>query len=42
MSAPQYETNFYGWTNRQAALLRTGKLLEADIAHIAEEIDESF
>ena len=40
MDAPQYETDFYGWTNQQAALLRAGKLLEADIAHIAEEIED--
>lgn len=40
MDAPQYETDFYGWTNQQATLLRTGKLLEADITHIAEEIED--
>ena len=40
MAAPQYETDFYGWTNQQATLLRAGKLLEADIAHIAEEIED--
>ena len=40
MDAPQYETDFYGWTNQQATLLRAGKLLEADIAHIAEEIED--
>ena len=40
MAAPQYETDFYGWTNQQATLLRAGKLLDADIAHIAEEIED--
>ena len=40
MDAPQYETDFYGWTNQQATLLRAGKLLDADIAHIAEEIED--
>ena len=34
-----YEKDFYAWANEQAALLRAGRLGEADIAHIAEEID---
>ena len=34
-----YETDFYAWSNRQAALLRAGKLSEADITNIAEEIE---
>ena len=34
-----YQTDFYAWANEQAALLRAGKLGEADIAHIAEEIE---
>ena len=34
-----YDTDFYAWANEQAALLRSGKLSEADIAHIAEEIE---
>ena len=34
-----YETDFYAWANEQAALLRSGRLAEADIAHIAEEIE---
>jgi hypothetical protein len=34
-----YEEDFYAWANEQAALLRAGKLGEADIAHIAEEIE---
>jgi hypothetical protein len=34
-----YDTDFYGWANQQAALLRAGLLAEADIAHIAEEIE---
>ena len=34
-----YETDFYAWANEQAALLRAGKLGDADIAHIAEEIE---
>jgi hypothetical protein len=34
-----YDTDFYAWANEQAALLRAGKLSDADIAHIAEEIE---
>ena len=34
-----YEADFYAWANEQAALLRAGKLSEADIANIAEEIE---
>ena len=34
-----YEQDFYAWANEQAQLLRDGKLSEADIEHIAEEIE---
>ena len=34
-----YEGDFYAWANEQASLLRAGRLSEADIAHIAEEIE---
>ena len=34
-----YELDFYAWANEQAALLRAGKLSQADIEHIAEEIE---
>jgi hypothetical protein len=34
-----YDRDFYAWANAQAALLRAGRLSEADIAHIAEEIE---
>lgn len=34
-----YEGDFYAWANAQAALLRAGRLSEADIGHIAEEIE---
>ena len=39
MNANLYETDFYAWSNEQAALLRAGKLSSADIEHIAEEIE---
>jgi hypothetical protein len=34
-----YDRDFYAWSRQQAELLRAGKLAEADIEHIAEEID---
>ncbi|MFZ3179848.1 MAG: DUF29 domain-containing protein [Methylocystis silviterrae] len=34
-----YDQDFYAWANEQAALLRAGKLGEADIEHIAEEVE---
>ncbi len=34
-----YERDFFAWANEQAALLRSGKLAQADIDHIAEEIE---
>ena len=39
MNKIAYETDFYGWANEQAALLRDGRLDEADIENIAEEIE---
>ncbi|MCW0181546.1 MAG: DUF29 domain-containing protein [Zavarzinia sp.] len=34
-----YDRDFHAWANEQAALLRAGKLDQADIANIAEEIE---
>ncbi len=34
-----YDRDFYAWSRQQAELLRKGKLADADIEHIAEEID---
>jgi hypothetical protein len=34
-----YESDFYAWANEHAALLRGGRLSDADILHIAEEIE---
>ena len=39
MSNTLYERDFYAWANEQAALLRAGKLGDADIDNIAEEIE---
>jgi hypothetical protein len=38
-AASLYDRDFYAWANSQAALLRAGNLAQADIAHIAEEIE---
>jgi len=37
--SPLYEGDFYAWSRQQAELLRAGRLGEADIDRIAEEID---
>jgi hypothetical protein len=34
-----YDSDFYAWANEQAALLRAGELAQADIEHIAQEIE---
>jgi hypothetical protein len=34
-----YETDFYAWSRQQSELLRSGRLAQADIEHIAEEIE---
>jgi hypothetical protein len=35
-----YEQDFFEWTVRNAELLRAGRFAEADIEHIAEEIED--
>lgn len=35
-----YDEDFFEWTRRNAELLRSGHLDQADIAHIAEEIED--
>ncbi len=39
VKSPLYDRDFYAWSRQQAELLRAGRLAEADIEHIAEEID---
>ena len=34
-----YDQDFYGWTQEQAALLRTGQLNDLDIANLIEEVE---
>src|SRR4051812_38578049 len=36
----RYDRDLYGWAVEQAALLRAGRLAEADVRNIAEEIDD--
>jgi hypothetical protein len=40
-NATLYDTDFYAWTAEQAALLRAGRLSEADVENIAEEIEST-
>jgi len=35
-----YDKDFFEWTRRNAELLRSGRVDQADIAHIAEEIED--
>lgn len=35
-----YDHDFYAWTAEQAALLRAGQWDRADMAHVAEEIED--
>ncbi|EIC29833.1 MULTISPECIES: DUF29 domain-containing protein [Methylomicrobium] len=39
MKASNYETDFYTWTQQQAALLKAGRLSEIDVEHLIEEIE---
>lgn len=38
-NAQLYDDDFYAWTHEQAELLRAGKFADADIEHIAQEIE---
>lgn len=38
-NASKYESDFHAWANEQATLLREGRLAEADVENIAEEIE---
>lgn len=39
MTATHYESDFYLWTQQQAALLRQGQWRDVDTANLAEEIE---
>ncbi len=34
-----YQTDFYGWTQQQAAFLKAGRLSELDIENLLEEVE---
>jgi hypothetical protein len=36
----RYDRDLYGWATEQAALLRAGRIAEADARNIAEELDD--
>jgi hypothetical protein len=39
MTTPDYDTDFYAWTQAQADAIRAKDLARLDIAHLAEEIE---
>lgn len=39
MTTPSYDTDFYTWTQQQAAALRAKDWAAFDLAHLAEEIE---
>lgn len=39
MNANLYENDFFGWTQQQADLLKTGRMSELDTEHLLEEIE---
>jgi hypothetical protein len=39
MTTPAYDTDFYAWTQAQAAALRAKDLAKLDLEHLAEEIE---
>jgi Domain of unknown function DUF29 len=40
MTDPSYDTDFYAWTQAQAAALRAKDWAAVDIEHLAEEVDD--
>jgi hypothetical protein len=36
----RYACDLYGWATKQAALLRAGRIADADARHIADELDD--
>jgi hypothetical protein len=39
-TAPDYDHDFFEWTQHTAALLRSGQLDAVDVEHLAEEVEE--
>jgi hypothetical protein len=40
VTTPDYDTDFYGWTQQQAAALRAKDWAALDLAHLAEEVED--
>jgi hypothetical protein len=40
MPSNLYATDFFAWTQQQAALIKAGRWLDVDIEHLAEEIED--
>ena len=40
MTTPDYDTDFYAWTQAQAAAIRAGAWGDVDRAHLAEEVED--
>jgi len=38
-SAPLYETDFYGWIQQQAGVLRAGSFAALDLDNLIEEVE---
>jgi hypothetical protein len=39
MSVPLHDSDFYAWTQQQAALLKQGRLDQIDLEHLIEEVE---
>jgi len=39
-SEAHYDVDFFAWTRRTAALLRSGRFDELDVEHLAEEVED--
>jgi len=40
MTTPDYDTDFYAWTQAQAAAIRAKDVAALDIEHLAEEVED--
>jgi hypothetical protein len=40
MTTPDYDTDFYAWTQQQAAAIRAKEMAALDIKHLAEEVED--
>jgi Domain of unknown function DUF29 len=40
MTTPDYDTDFYAWTQQQAAAIRAKDVAALDLEHLAEEVED--